>query len=492
MAFMLVELLWSEVEAFGLHRQQLLARTETCLSAEVSNSPKVTEDGPAGIGGAEFFGGNKEKEEFYNEEEEQSATISIAPETIDTSLSQTSSSSSSVPTSMSRFDRREAFQTETVAAVAQSLQSQFNHLLHPEAPLADVKFTYDQSTRFQWATPLSVKARTPLEELREHTLDFFKGTDLAIVGGQEGPEGSNTIEIQWELSVVWPTFWEPRVLFLGSSTLTLDGNTIVGQLDKVVSDSTSSSDDLLGTMAKQILPRFWDWYHIGMTPSAELMPKINRKQPSASPFGLEYETYDLPGRWMTKPTMLETGTRVDRNAQTVPNHAFSCIIKTMGPTRQKYVPTSPVEVQLLNDPQSQRLQLQWSIPLSVEFQSHPDWLLAQPDEETPVGSQPQCDYVYQPRRKVATVRYGGEAQDKEVSEIRKQLYEQVIKDGLKPKLDPETGRPIFFFLQNTSKACYTEEGLGMCVYEWRPKLAKANEIGLELELPGGTMISSKQ
>ena len=91
MAFMLVELLWSEVEAFGLHRQQLLARTETCLSAEVSNSPKVTEDGPAGIGGAEFFGGNKEKEEFYNEEEEQSATISIAPETIDTSLSQTSS-----------------------------------------------------------------------------------------------------------------------------------------------------------------------------------------------------------------------------------------------------------------------------------------------------------------------------------------------------------------------------------------------------------------
>jgi Ni,Fe-hydrogenase I small subunit len=79
------------------------------------------------------------------------------------------------------------------------------------------------------------------------------------------------------------------------------------------------------------------------------------------------------------------------------------------------------------------------------------------------------------------VPYGGFPQDPEVPGIRKKLYEQVMKDGLKPKLD-ENNRPQFFFRQNNVKACYTEGGLGMSVYEWRPKFVESNEVGIELEL----------
>ena len=61
------------------------------------------------------------------------------------------------------------------------------------------------------------------------------------------------------------------------------------------------------------------------------------------------------------------------------------------------------------------------------------------------------------------------------------MYEQIVKDGLKPKLD-EGNRPQFFFLNNDAKACFTADGgLGMAVYGWRPEFADANEVGIELE-----------
>lgn len=62
---------------------------------------------------------------------------------------------------------------------------------------------------------------------------------------------------------------------------------------------------------------------------------------------------------------------------------------------------------------------------------------------------------FQSKWRVATVVYGGSPQDGEVAELRKTLYQKVVKDG--------------FFLQNDAKAYYTEEGLGMGVYDWRPK-----------------------
>jgi hypothetical protein len=257
--------------------------------------------------------------------------------------------------------------------------------------------------------------------------------------------------------------------------------TILTQVDHVFG---VKNDNMLSILAPQISPRFWDWYHIGMTPSAEQLPrqKIAGKG--------DYSVYQLPSRLVTSPTIVETGTRDNRHAQIIPNHAFTCIIKTMGPQKQEYVPTTPIEVQIgrrknkndadADDSTDNRLVLSWSIPLSVEFQAtNINLPLPGENPEDVEGSYPTFDYELRPPRQVATVSYGGNVQDVEITEIRKQLYERVIKDGWKPKLD-EDGRPQFFFWQNDVKACYTEEGLGMSVYEYRPAFARSNEVGIEL------------
>jgi len=141
-----------------------------------------------------------------------------------------------------------------------------------------------------------------------------------------------------------------------------------------------------------------------------------------------------------------------------------------------------VEVQIgRNKENDDRLLLSWSIPLSTQFQAV-NRKLRLPLEENPEdaeGSFPTCDYDWLPLRKVATMKYGGNVQDTEIVDVRKKLYEQVKNVGLKPKLD-QNGKPKFFFWQNDVKACYIEEGLGMCVYDWRPKFADSNEVGIEL------------
>jgi hypothetical protein len=396
-----------------------------------------------------------------------------------------------------------------------------------------------KASQLDWVTSLSSKATTttPLEELRE-AKKFYKHVDLAIVSGrdvplQPQPSSSTTnsmtttttslMELQWELSVTWPTLWEPRVLLLGSSLLTLVDNsssstsrsdnsattlTIMRQVDTITGGNNgggASGAGILPSLIQQLIPRFWDLYHIGMTPSAELSP-CHILGTGGGNGGNAYQVSTIPARWMIQPTMVETGTRVDGNAQIVPNHVFSSFISTMGPTRQRYVPTIGTSVQIRSNVKNiikkkdnkdgvaiarsgssigSNTILQWQIPMSVEFQTNPTWLMAPPNEEATPNSDPHCEYVFQTQKLVATVAYGGEAQDTEIGQVRKQLYERVLKDGIhKPKLD-DKGRPIFFFSYGNTKACYTRQGgLGMCVYEWRPSWAKANKIGLELQKPG--------
>jgi len=520
----------------------------------------LDDETPAGIVGAQFFGGNKEKEEFYDEDEERNVlsamsttiptpTSGMVPSS-DVATSATTATAAAATASFFRFDNRQAFSSDQVAHVASSLQSQINSVLYDDDSDFDrrtsinmaVEYT-KKASQLDWVTSLPSKATTtsssstttttPLEELRT-AKSFYKHVDLAIVSGreiqsEEQPSSTTTttlMELQWELSVTWPTFWEPRVLLLGSSVLTLTDSsssscsgasrptttrTIVRQVDTINGGLNRPGTGILPSLIQQLTPRFWDLYHIGMTPSAELSPRLILGKGGGNGVN-SYHVSTIPARWMIQPTIVETGTRLDGNAQILPNHVFSSFISTMGPTRQRYVPTVGTTVQIRSNVNNSNLNnnnnkddaamarprsiagsntlLQWQIPMSVEFQTNPTWLLAPPNEEAIPDSDPHCEYVFQSQKLVATVAYGGEAQDAEIGQIRKQLYESVLKDGIHtPKLD-DNGRPIFFFSYGTTKACYTRQGgLGMCVYEWRPSCAKANQVGLELQNPGETTSS---
>jgi len=453
----------------------------------------VDEDLPeVSVEGAQFFGGNREKEEFYDPLAEAAAgeDLELAEHSF-----------------YDRFGDRQAFADDLTADVARDVQSQINAILHDKAKKQDdrgMKFTY--AFNVQWESPFQKPSAkpggptgtpSPVVQALVQAKEFYRSIHVAVKGGRR--KDIDQVELDWEISVVWPTVWEPRILLTGRSVLSLDPSTSDGSdsytITRQVDELDTGTGSLVSTVADQIGPRFWDVYHIGMTPSSEVSPKLLPSQKVNKGLFSNYRLYDLPARLYLQPSVVDLGSRADNNAGTIPNHAFTCAIKTMGPAKDVYTPTSPVQVNLVQQKipiddgkgSSSRLVLQWLIPLSVQFiAANAELPLPGQDDgelSPQQGTAPDCKYVWQGPRRVATLTYGGSPQDSDISAVRQRLYEQVLRDGHKVKLGANTGRPVFFFWQNGVKACFTSTGgLGMAVYEWRPKFVETNEVGIELEL----------
>jgi len=453
------------------------------------------DDGPTEeVYGAKFFGGSAVKEELFDPDlEDRAATL----------LRQEREERGGLYGYYDRFEDRSCFEDDYAASVGRRVQGAVCEALDIDGDAdgmwdglcdeddVEIANLYSESVRWETPFPRAATSETPLDELKA-AKGFYNKIHAAVVGAKtlsdddDGNGTAKTVAIRWEASVVWPNPWESRVLLTGTSKLTLDSDhRITSQADKL-DDGGDDGKDLVGAIYKQLTPRFWDLYHIGMTPSAELSPRLPPPKDIGTPFGgRSYSLYRTPPRLCVSPTVLDLSGREDRLAQMVPNHAFSSIIKTTGPRKQAYVPAGPVEIVISRDDGGNRNRIAWSIPLSVEFLaaagSGGKLPLPGPDDETDEEWDATCAYKLGPSRLVATVPYGGDSQDPEVSDLREKLYREIKKDGLKPRLD-ENGRPAFFFVRNDAKACYVPGGgLGMAVYEYRPMWVQGNEVGIELE-----------
>ena len=429
------------------------------------------EDAGAGVVGAEFFGGNKQKEEFYDPIAEAEAT-KLAFES-----SRSTKSKAIIATSFDRFADRTAFDSNDVASLASAYQKQLNQAVQGKPATQSL-----WSDNLQWESPFSSTAAatttSPLTALQEAS-NFYRRIHVAITAGtttlSSSENNNNKYKLQWEIGLAWPTFWEPAVLLTGSSTVTVVNGVIMEQVDRL------DDADLLGSIARQIVPRFWDVYHIGMTPTAELSPAWEQRRLG---FFQDFVLYDVPGRWIWAPSLLDKGSREDANASFLPNHSYTTAIRTMGPKKDPYIPTVPTQIDI--SPASNGNRVTWKIPLSVEFQSQQEWPLVpnEEEEEDKVDdgtSEAAGSYTWQPARRVATLPTGiVRPQDEGITDLRKRLYDRVTSAGLKPKLDAN-GRPRFFFWSAATKTCFTDQGLGMTVYEWRPAWAQSNHVGIELE-----------
>lgn len=207
-------------------------RRHNIWMAVTTNS--VDEDAPAGIVGAEFFGGNKEKEEFFDPVAEAEATIETNA------------------LLFNRFEDTEAFADAKSQQLAQELQKQFSQQQSSRGG------TIAYASSLEWMTPFSKTMANPLLEI-EKARGFFRDVQLAITAAETSAR-TGLVQLRWELSVVWPIFWEPRVLITGTSTVSYQGGLITKQVD------TLDQKDLLASIVRQWFPRFWDIYHIGMTP----------------------------------------------------------------------------------------------------------------------------------------------------------------------------------------------------------------------------------
>ena len=466
--------------------------------------------------GTKFFGGNTVKDELYVPEEEEMATElqSVGQEADELVYN--------------RFEDTGSFQDETSRKVCGALQAAINQILHGD----DVNVTsataalWREGPKVVWDTPFAASEPTPLKQLGV-SKSFYSSLDIALLSAKtiRSGEDSSTIQVRWDVGAVWPNPWESRVLMTGTSLITIreDGDGTMVLLKQVDNLDGRDSSDIVGALSSQLLPRFWDIYHIGMSPSAEMDPRFDApvekgKLSSASRGGKKgllsnYELSYLPPRLMTEPSLIDDNGRAGRTAQALPNHSFTTAIKTMG-KRDYFVPVSPIEVTISKIQDGEGSEVKWSVPVPPYFASRATLPLPAYDEvdheneksETDGGlairkdnevaksstrklSAPppkpprslECRYNVRPSRLVATIPFAGNPQDEEVAQLRRKLYDQVVeRDGFTPKLDPVTNRPQFFFWMNDAKACFSREGLGMAVYEWRADWSKSNSIGIEL------------
>lgn len=425
--------------------------------------------------GAKFFGGSAVKDELFDLVEEETATLTMLEEEEEEDN-----------LSFDRFDDKLAFPDVMGKRVGMALQDLIGTtLLEDKYNVSSTEEVISYAKNGEWSSPIrglggedKNSNTSPLDALL-NAKEFYNRCRIGIVSAKSVGSGAKQVEIRWVLSVLWPNLWESRVSITGTSILTLssDETQIVKQVDSI-------DTDLLSTISSQFFPRFWDMYHIGMTPAAEGLTKLPLSpQTKGKGFLSTYSIYELPPTLAMRPTLIDAEGREGRAAQTVPMHAFTCLIKTAGPYRQKYTAVCPLEVSIskLGDGVS---RITWTIPVPADTICAQGSTLSLPPRDE-VNDPPRdiagCSYEYMDRRKVATFSYGGDAQDEAVTELRKKLYQSVTRDGLKPKLD-EKGRPQFFFYQNECKNCFTEEGLGMAVYEWRPKFLGGNAVGIELQL----------
>lgn len=362
-------------------------RTET--SADVAALLEA-EETPAGIAGSEVFGGNRQKEELYDADAEAKADTIIA-------------GSKEI---YSRFADSQALSDEQARHVAELLQNQINNVLYDESNQVQ-STTYDENLVWETHFAIDKTSKTPLEELNK-ALNFYNRFDVAIVSAKT--KSPFTVEAKWEISLAWPNFWEARALVTGSSMLTLKHDKIVKQ-----SDTLDQGTDVLGTVGRQVIPRFWDTYHIGMTASAEIMPQLPCSSSAKKGLLSSYELCEIPPRLVLCPSIFDIGSREDAYAQVIPNHTFSTVIKTMGPKRQRYIATNPVEVRISHCASSQMPRISWTILVAVELLSNAQLPLPGKDPETLEEAKEECRYVYQSRRRVATLPFGGNPQDAEVT-----------------------------------------------------------------------------
>ncbi|KAL7471770.1 hypothetical protein ACHAXS_012080 [Conticribra weissflogii] len=503
---------------------------------------KAFEDDGENVVGTKFFGGNAVKDELYVPEEEERA-LEL----------QKVKKEEEIAMEYNRFQDEGAFSDELGRRVGESLQLALNSILHEGQTNWDDVAVWKEDSALKWVTPFGKKSgnASPFKELEE-AKSFYNKLDIAILSGStiKSDEKFSTVEIRWDIGALWPNPWESRVLLTGTSILTVvddkDGNTItvVRQEDRL---DGSNPMDVVSSLSSQLFPRFWDVYHIGMTPSTELDPRFDPftvtspptsgKLSKLSKRGLfsSYKLSYLPPRLVTQPSLLDANGRSGRTAQALPNHGFTTAIKTMGPNKESFVPVSPIEVTISkvpgdgsNDGDGAGSLIMWTVPVPPEFASNAKLPLPLMEDEsgdneegeandgdgnnensaslatqsnapntatstysrrpsTPPPKPPtslQCSYALRPARLVATLPYAGNPQDEAVTDLRRKLYQQAVEqDGFKPKLDPVTKRPIFFFWMNDAKACFTRQGgLGMAVYEWRAEWSQSNEVGIELEL----------
>ncbi|KAJ1425783.1 hypothetical protein B484DRAFT_431992 [Ochromonadaceae sp. CCMP2298] len=176
-----------------------------------------------------------------------------------------------------------------------------------------------------------VGSRKELEEGVDKFANFF--SDAAITVFDRKILASNQVQLSYQISFWYPLPWRPRVIVPSTAVVTF------GPDMRVASVEEKWEVSLLEVFLKQILPRWWDVWHVFSSPSPEYPPirqiaKVGKVSILQLP-----ESVFAESRWQGSAKYAGPPLLV------APGFSLFGYLKSTRPRREPYLTTLPVEVQ---------------------------------------------------------------------------------------------------------------------------------------------------
>ena len=188
------------------------------------------------------------------------------------------------------------------------------------------------SPKATWENPF-VSTTTDLMDGLAQFSSFFDEPSLTIF--KVTPVGTgNQVEIEYHLSFWYPMAWRPRIIIPAKATVTMSND-----FSSVLAVQEKWEVSMLNVFMKQLLPRFWDVWHVFCSPSPEY-PPINDIQKVGKVTFVELpQTVCMEVRW--------TGSSKYPGPPLLAAPSFSLFgaLRTSKPKRDPFHTILPIEVQ---------------------------------------------------------------------------------------------------------------------------------------------------
>eukprot|EP00596_Hydrurales_sp_CCMP1899_P003913 CAMPEP_0119038996 /NCGR_PEP_ID=MMETSP1177-20130426/8232_1 /TAXON_ID=2985 /ORGANISM="Ochromonas sp, Strain CCMP1899" /LENGTH=447 /DNA_ID=CAMNT_0007002287 /DNA_START=264 /DNA_END=1607 /DNA_ORIENTATION=- len=189
------------------------------------------------------------------------------------------------------------------------------------------------SEKATWENPFVANTKDLMEGLAtfsnffdEPSLTVFKMTPI----GNEG----NQIEVEYHLSFWYPMAWKPRIIIPSKAIITVSND-----FKSIISVKEKWEISMLEVFMKQLLPRFWDVWHVFCSPSPEYPPIKDIARVGKVTFVELPQTVSMEVRWSGAskypgPPLLAA-----------PGFSLFGALRTSKPRRDPFHTVMPIEVQ---------------------------------------------------------------------------------------------------------------------------------------------------
>jgi hypothetical protein len=189
------------------------------------------------------------------------------------------------------------------------------------------------STSATWENPF-VSTSSDLMDGMAQFSNFFDEPSLTVFKTTSAGMPENQVEIEYHLSFWYPMAWRPRIIIPSKAIVTFSSD-----LKSVISVEEKWETSILDIFVKQLLPRFWDVWHVFCSPSPEYPPIKEIQKVGKVSFVELPQTVSIVVRWSGSskypgPPLLAA-----------PSFSLFGALRTSKPKRDPFHTILPIEVQ---------------------------------------------------------------------------------------------------------------------------------------------------